>query len=228
MQPFSRHTNFFSSLKQVEKRLKSEHSSPIQPQISDQPTQPSSTDQLSAPLYLYASCDQPTSNTQTQDSHAPLEFLSHSSSCIPQTSPPQVVPEIDQNINEEVEHGKDDIQELLELLGLLEIDKEDNSELKKNVNKGCGGDGSFYSKIVGVKGPKNEKERERLDGWIKYYLSGNADDDGGVKEPLRLVHLLIGKAIVANEEEDCGGFGDIEFPSTVQEFLEYDPPRLHD
>ncbi|KAF9620399.1 hypothetical protein IFM89_011772 [Coptis chinensis] len=105
------------------------------------------------------------------------------------------------------------------------MNEEEGKNETMNVNNGCG---SFYSKIVGVKGPKSEKEMERLDGWIKYFLS-NKDDDGVVKEPLRLVHLLIGKAGVAstscNEDEDNnGGFEDIEFPSTVEEFLEHDPP----
>ncbi|KAK9085813.1 hypothetical protein Sjap_026224 [Stephania japonica] len=82
------------------------------------------------------------------------------------------------------------------------------------LNKGssyCGEDG-FYGKIVGVKGPKCEKEVKRLDGWIEHLLRERR------RESLRIAHLLLCKAA------SLGGLGEIEFPSTVQEFLEHDPP----
>ncbi|KAF5191351.1 hypothetical protein FRX31_019056 [Thalictrum thalictroides] len=241
MQPFSTHTKFFSSLKQVEKRLKSEHSNQ---QSSSTPTTQGSSSSLSAPLYLYNTSydhdNQAIINTQADlDSNPPPEFLSHHSTFddIHTPLPSNVV---DDGIG--VDHGKNDIQEILQHLGLLGIeDKGMGKSEMKNLRSGDDGDGdgggegvgSFYSKIVGVKGPKNKKEMDRLDGWIKYFLSDNDvnDDDEGVKvkEPLRLIHLLIGKAIaLANEGggDSCGdsGFEDMDFPSTVEEFLEHDPP----
>lgn len=90
--------------------------------------------------------------------------------------------------------------------------------------QGCGGrDGGcdschcedgFYSKIVGVKGPRCGKEVERLEGWINYFLNGGAEER---IEPLRLSHLLLGKAAFVFD----GGF---EFPSSIEDFLLNDPP----
>ncbi|PIA30093.1 hypothetical protein AQUCO_05700067v1 [Aquilegia coerulea] len=216
MQPFFPHTKFFSSLKQVEKRLKSEHD-------NQQGEGTSSSSSLSAPLYLYnTSYDQENQviiNTQEDlDSNPPQEFISHHSSTFDDIQAPSNV--VDDEVRV-VDHGKNDIQEVLQHLGLLGIENKEmgKSEMKnlRSEDDGNGGIGSFYSKIVGVKGPKNEKEMDRLDGWIKYFLSNNDDEGINVMEPLRLIHLLIGKAVViANEEKGDsngdGGFGDMEFP----------------
>jgi hypothetical protein len=40
------------------------------------------------------------------------------------------------------------------------------------------------------------------------------------KEPLRLAHLLLGKAAFISD----GSFAGLDFPSTIQEFLHTDPP----
>ena len=80
---------------------------------------------------------------------------------------------------------------------------------------GCCNDDEFYDKIVGVKGPKNVKELERLERWIEHFCSGES------KEPFRLVHLLLGKAAFLHSDD---GFGGLVFPSTVDEFLKNDPP----
>lgn len=79
----------------------------------------------------------------------------------------------------------------------------------------CSGGGGFYKKVAGLKGPKCEKEMKRLDGWIDLYRRER-------REPARLAHLMIGKA-VALSGESGGGFEGVEFPATVEGFLERDP-----
>lgn len=85
----------------------------------------------------------------------------------------------------------------------------------------CDCEGGFYAKIVGLKGPKCGKEVERLEGWIEYFMNGGEEER---REPLRLAHLLLGKAAFLSEGADCG-FGGLEFPSTIEEFLQNDPPK---
>ncbi|KAI8001385.1 hypothetical protein LOK49_LG09G01164 [Camellia lanceoleosa] len=90
----------------------------------------------------------------------------------------------------------------------------------KNCGETCGYECGFYSKMIGVKGPKCVREMRRLEAWIKYFLN---DGGEGRREPLRLTHLLLGKAAFLSE---CGdGFGRFEFPSTIAEFLQNDPPK---
>ncbi|KAJ1389726.1 hypothetical protein SESBI_38065 [Sesbania bispinosa] len=79
---------------------------------------------------------------------------------------------------------------------------------------------SSLKQIVGVEGPKCRKEVLRLDGWIKHFLNGDGVEK---QEPLRLAHLLLGKAAFISEGADFGGL-ELEFPSTIQEFLHTDPP----
>lgn len=84
----------------------------------------------------------------------------------------------------------------------------------------CHCEGGFYSKIVGVKGPKCEKEVERLDGWIKYFLNRGGEEK---IEPFRLSHLLLSKAAFLSEVDD-GTLDVLDFPSTIEDFLLNDPP----
>lgn len=101
----------------------------------------------------------------------------------------------------------------MELLGLSDSKDDDQQRVG-----GC--DEGFYAKIVGVKGPKCDKEVKRLEGWIKYFSNGSGKDER--IEPLRLAHLLLGKAAFFSGDSD--GYGGLEFPSTLNEFLCNDPP----
>lgn len=65
---------------------------------------------------------------------------------------------------------------------------------------------------MGVKGPRCEREMGRLDRWIEVYYRER-------REPARLAHLMIGKSVALGG----GGFEVVEFPATVEEFLEHDP-----
>ncbi|GAV83312.1 hypothetical protein CFOL_v3_26760 [Cephalotus follicularis] len=238
MEPPSLHSNFFSSLKQVEKRLKLEHR-PQQDSNLSQKNVPQATpdcnyasqESLSSPIYL--DFDQPNSNSTLQESsEPPLAFLS----CSPQ------FPTIQQNPPQTTEiHGIkdiDDIELLIEMLGLSDCYKQQNHEEEEEEEEeeekergGVGGgkcgnkcecEGGFYEKIVGVKGPKCEKEVERMEGWIKYFMGG--DDNGERREPLRLALLLLGKAAFASGGGDFS-LGVVDFPSTIEEFFKIDPPK---
>ena len=57
----------------------------------------------------------------------------------------------------------------------------------------------------------------RLDGWINHFMNGGGEEK---QEPLRLAHLLLGKAAFNSD----GAFGELDFPSGIQEFLHTDPP----
>ncbi|KAJ4826625.1 hypothetical protein Tsubulata_002227 [Turnera subulata] len=259
MRPPSLHSNFFSSLKQVEKRLKLEtppppphpHPQPLNvstptpppPPLSPPQLQPSipetnlsSTESLSTPLHLHID-EEPnngnTSSTLQGSSEAPMAFLSCSQrSSRTQQNPvlkpdqcqPKAVPEPESD-------ELDDIERLMQLLGLADIGRGNGKEggekerFLGDVPAGdgecrCGCDGGFYEKIVGVKGPKCKKEVERLDGWIRCFL-GNGKEEK--REPLKLAFLLLGKAAYESESGG-GGFGALEFPATIQEFLKFDPP----
>ncbi|XP_020232952.1 uncharacterized protein LOC109813214 [Cajanus cajan] len=193
----SSHSNFFSSLKQVEKRLKLEQTSlPIESQIQE------ST--LGSPMFLQPSGSQ---NSASQDSSEPPQaFLSVSQEFPePNQGPSQTDPEN--------EAEDDDIGVLMQLLGLTE-EQEERGGFDDGGSCHC--EGGFYEKIVGVEGPKCGKEVQRLDGWIKHFLSGGREK----QEPLRLAHLLLGKAAFISD----GAFGGLDFPSTIQEFLHTDPP----
>ncbi|GAB2299839.1 hypothetical protein Dimus_033891 [Dionaea muscipula] len=236
------HSNFFSSLKQVEKRLKLDNPSHTTISTSLQETQehasPSEAveahntliESLSSPLHLYA-VHEPNQSSILQDSEPPSHFLSDSNGYLPMdnstlsdTTPskPKVLDQHEDDI--------DDIELLIQLLGLTDLNEEGatkyrNSQytdvdLKRNddgLEKCCCG--SFYEKIVGLKGPKCGKEVQRLDGWIRYCSSSSGKER---KEPLRLAHLLLGKAASLSREDGSSEW--LLFPSTVKEFLQNDPP----
>ncbi|KAK6797294.1 hypothetical protein RDI58_004996 [Solanum bulbocastanum] len=209
MQRPSPHSNFFSSLKQLEKRLKLDD--PTQQEAVDTPTQ-----SLISPIYL--NCDETpvdsiTSYTNLKESETPLQFLSNSP--LAQETPPQISPTLVQERVGIVETG-DDIELLMQLLGLSDSKRGGSKSVE--VELGC--DDAFYGNIVGVKGPKSEKEVERLEGWIGHFLDRS---NGERRESFRLAHLLFGKAALIHSEV-FGGVGSFEFPSTIDEFLHNDPP----
>lgn len=101
--------------------------------------------------------------------------------------------------------------------------KPENDE-ERGVGFECGSchcEGGFYAQIAGVKGPKCGKEVERLEGWINYFLNGG--EEKGIVEPLRLSLLLLGKAAFVSGGRDFG-FGGLDFPSAIEDFLMNDPP----
>lgn len=230
----SRHTNFFSYLRHVEKRLKSENPSqpsnlppsplhPQQPAVGSNDT--TSTDSLSSPIYL--DLDQ-LINTSTllQDSEPPLEFLSGCREEFPPTQNNPHQNETDLHHPEANCASIDEISMLVQLLGLAEEEREgeEKMEVQQKVevsSRHC--DSEFYTNIVGFKGPKCVKESERLEGWIKHFSSSGGKEER--REPLRLAHLLLGKAAFVSKSGGNGGsVGAFEFPSTVEEFLQNDPP----
>ncbi|KAA0053967.1 uncharacterized protein E5676_scaffold480G00360 [Cucumis melo var. makuwa] len=223
----SLHSHFFSSLKQVEKRLKLDHSSQRDvlhppPPVPVQTNASSSTEEdlLSTPMYLHFPQTN-TSSTLQESSQPPLEFLSNYSHSPPShpksvSNPPNL---IDRGQNRDL----DDIQRLIQLLGLEDScdEKELGTKIGCNGCEGC--ESGFYSKIVGLKGPKCRKEVERLNGWIEFFSNGGGEEDR--LEPLRLAYLLLGKAVFASNGDD-GCLDGLEFPSTVEDFLLNDPPAL--
>ncbi|XP_058196114.1 uncharacterized protein LOC131312412 [Rhododendron vialii] len=231
------HSGFFSSLKQVEKRLKLEN--PSQPSTPSPPPPPppqetcnTQIESLSSPIYL--NFDQPNNSSSSninhlsslQSSEPPREFLSCSLD-FPQTHenpPPPDTVQDPQTINRT---AANEIELLIQLLCLSDCEEEEEgnrfglgSKSGGGVGGSCGHECGFYSKIVGVKGPKCGREVERLEGWIKHFKNDGGD---GRREPLRLAYLLLAKA--ASLSEGSGGFGEIEFPTTVEEFLNHDPPK---
>ncbi|KAM7522539.1 hypothetical protein LguiA_012441 [Lonicera macranthoides] len=198
--------SFESSCKETETRQPSQPSplsSPPPPPPPPQPLSPleetnnTSTESLSSRIYL--NFDRPTTTTTTstsntlQESEPPQEFLSNSPDFpLTHQDPLNNSP----NPQTTSEDSKDDDQQRV---------------------GGC--DEGFYAKIVGVKGPKCDKEVKRLEGWIKYFSNGSGKDER--IEPLRLAHLLLGKAAFFSGDSD--GYGGLEFPSTLDEFLCNDP-----
>jgi hypothetical protein len=129
-------------------------------------------------------------------------------------------PTEDKNDNNNDDLGED-IMRLIELLGLPLEDMsyrvgDSSSEHDENdLDKcDCSGSDGFLAKIVGFVGPKCDKEKARLDPWIRHY---NRRDNGGLREPARLAHLLLGRASV-----DTPG---VVFPHSVKDFLSHDPRR---
>ncbi|KAD6795461.1 hypothetical protein E3N88_06357 [Mikania micrantha] len=206
------HTHFFSSLKQVEKRLKlnDRNPPPSQPPLLQPPqteTQPPESS-ISSPIYFHQQ-NTNTSSTLHDNSieHPPQEFLSindiNDFESNPNKNPPQ-------SSNSESNFSiVGDIDSMIQLLRLSDSDR-------KPPEMPDLADDEFYNKIVKVKGPKCKKEVERLDNWINYLMNK------GRLEPLRLAHLLMAKATFVT---GGGGGGDgLVFPSTVDEFLQNDPP----
>ncbi|CAJ1935852.1 unnamed protein product [Sphenostylis stenocarpa] len=198
----SSHSNFFSSLKQVEKRLKLDQTSPtIESQLQE------ST--LGSPIFLQSNCSQ---NCPSQDSGEPPQAFLSVSQEFPTT---HQNPSQREHVTPENEAEDDDIEQLMQLLGLS-----DEQEQRDSFDDcaSCHCEGGFYAKVVGVEGPKCGKEVLRLDGWIKHFLTGGGEEK---LEPLRLAHLLLGKAAFVS---DGGAYGELDFPSTIKEFLHTDPP----
>lgn len=223
--PPSIHDSFFSSVRQVEKRLKLEN----RPEPCNLPSpQPRPTenvaelaapvDSLSSPIYL--NFDLPNNSSLLQDSETPNEFLSDSFDFPSKTGRPSqlnsgnINVEYPQSIESDEDDGLDEIESLIRVLGL--------SDLKEPVGfVSYDDDSQFYGKIVGVRGPKSGKEVQRLEGWIKHFLNEGGD---GFREPLRLAHLLLAKAALVFGDTD-DGFERIPFPSTIEDFLHNDPPK---
>ncbi|KAG1334911.1 hypothetical protein COCNU_03G010300 [Cocos nucifera] len=215
MQPFSPHARFFSSLKQAEDRLASERK-----RTKRAPETCPSSDPLSSPIFLDSPAGPSTRppGLQENSSGPPLDFLS--------SSPSPLDDDDDDGRGGGDEDGEaaDDIERLMALLGLSAGECAGEGDGVVGHCCDCSGGGGFYSKVAGVKGPKCDKERRRLDGWIDYYYRG--DDGGERREPARLAHLLLAKAVYLDwgREDGEDGLGAIGFPDTVKEFLEHDPP----
>lgn len=226
-----------SSILQVEKRLKLE--SPTQPfSLSPPPPLPPaylrvnelSTESLSTPIYLHVD-QEPNTNNSTplqESSEPPPAFLSSSlhSSSASQNPHHEIPQEQLKTIYGTETNGVDEIELLMQLLGLSDIEQrnhEKEEEKERSCDDSCRCEGGFYDKIVGAKGPKCKKEVERFEGWIKYYLQNCGGEEK--REPLRVAFLLLGKAAFQYEDGDGASFGGLEFPSTIEEFLKYDPPR---
>lgn len=218
------HSNFFSSLKQVEKRLKLETPSPSLILSPPEPQPPagdySSAESLSSPIFLnfdrYNHHQHANQSSILECSETPHEFLSNSDDFpstheSPLSRPPENFPEI---VDSSEHDDLDEIGLLIQLLGLSDCE-DDEAKLRLKSCSSCRCGRGFYDKIVGVKGPKCDKEMERLDGWIRRFREERI-------EPLRMAHLLLGK--VAFFSGDGGGFEAFEFPSTVEELLQNDPP----
>lgn len=238
--------DFWAFCCQVEKRLKSERMHELTIPSSSREFPPEATrnctsvqeseSALSSPLYLLSN-PIPSPNPTLQDSsEPPQEFLSPSS---PQfllspyrdhslaTDPPR---DRSESFHESKIDDLDDIARLIRLLGLSDLEAKDQEEFEgRALTETCGGGGGnlcecrggFHEKIVGVKGPKCKREEERLNGWIEHFLNGNGSER---IEPLRLAHLLLGKAALNCASVQQGFRGSVEFPGTVEEFLQNDPP----
>ncbi|KAL9264733.1 hypothetical protein AKJ16_DCAP19954, partial [Drosera capensis] len=233
------HSNFFSSLKQVERRLKLESSSHTTPSSSQKEpleqvplpqrvdTHYSWSESLGSPIHLYKD-HQTNESSILQDSEPPQWFLSDRSQSLPTDKDPLLeahqssATELDQH-----EDNVDDIELLIQLLGLTDLKEKQSNEHANledaNINlkhkhddsEECHCRGGFYEKVVVMKGPKCEKEVKRLDRWIGYCGRTNGKQR---KEPLRLAHLLLGKAAYLSREGS--GSEALEFPSTVHDFLQ--------
>lgn len=198
----------------MEKRLKLEHHSDPKIPVIDNNLTP--TESLSSPIYLHLEQTSNNNNNsnlhESSSSEPPQEFLSLSPQFQPtQRNPPQIAA-----THVEETGNIDDIRMLMELLALSDYYGEKNGRQDDEIGD-CECEGGFFEKIVGFKGPKCEKEVQRMESWIKYLLKNG-------EEPLRLGYLLLGKAAFALDGEDCG-FGGLEFASTIDDFLKNDPPR---
>ncbi|TVU23189.1 hypothetical protein EJB05_30224 [Eragrostis curvula] len=195
---FSRHGGFFASLQRVEERLALEEPSPP---ISD------TTASSSSPL-VFLDPAAPISATAASDSGpAALDFL---------TEPPNPMEE--EMCGEE--EDDDDIARLMALLGLSP--PRDNlihgGDDDDSAGCDCSGADGFLGKVVGVVGPKCQREKTRLDAWIHHF-----HDAGKRREPARLAHLLLAKKASSSSSSSSHAFA---FPPTVKEFLDRDaPPR---
>nr|CAD1842543.1 unnamed protein product [Ananas comosus var. bracteatus] len=172
MLPFSSHARFFSSLKQIS-------FGGFTPKQNPKPQASSSIDPSGSPIFLAY----PQSNLRDSDSGSgpARDFLSSSSSEEEKGGEDHA----DQK-EQECDTGDDEIEHLMNLLD-VEVDVEGAGEAAES----CG-ECEFYAKVAGVRGPKCEKERQRLEGWVEHFYRGWRG--AGRREPARLAHLLLAKA----------------------------------
>ncbi|XP_040376060.1 uncharacterized protein LOC121053317 [Oryza brachyantha] len=218
MQPFSRHAGFFASLKQVEDRLAAEQPPAAAAAAARQPEPPPFSDTMTAsPLFLGPATDATAADRPGGESSSPaVDFLTLSKDEEPRGGD-------DGEDDDGDDESGEDIARLVALLGLSPPPRGGSQGGHNDDGGGCdcsGGDG-FLAKVVGVVGPKCDKEKKRVDGWVQHYFSG-----GECREPARLAHLLLAKASWSWEGEGHRGASPIVFPTTVKEFLDRDaPPR---
>jgi hypothetical protein len=152
-----------------------------------------------APPSAPASCD---------SSGPPLDFLT-------------VHTEQDRSIQQDDGGGgagvvEEDIARLMALLGLSPPPDSDGDDGTGGCD--CSGADGFLARVVGVAGPKCDREKRRLDAWIRHYHRGEGEGGGCmVREPARVAHLLLARA--------SGDAAAVASPATVKEFLDRDPPR---
>jgi hypothetical protein len=133
-------------------------------------------------------------------------------------------PQQDSIDDKEDDDSEEDIARLMALLGLSPPPWDGDDDGRDSGGCDCSGGDGFLAKVVGVVGPKCDKEKRRVEGWIEHYCGGGG---GGCREPARLAHLLLAKASWSWDGEGSGDGAAIAFPSTVKEFLDRDaPPRL--
>ncbi|GJN38272.1 hypothetical protein PR202_gb27300 [Eleusine coracana subsp. coracana] len=183
---WSRHAGFFASLQRVEDRLGLEEEE-----------QSMSMSEQQSPLVFVEQQQDPTA-AATSSSGPALDFLTLSK---------QQHQDQETDLEEE-----DDIERLMALLGLSSPqDDEYHVHGAAGCDCDCSGPDGFMAKVVGVVGPKCDREKTRLDAWIHHFYSS----ENGCREPARVAHLLL----AAN-----GGF---PFPHTVKDFLDRDAPSTH-
>lgn len=193
----------------MEDRLAAEH----QQEQPPRPEAPLFSDIMTAsPLFLGPATATAADPGGGESSGPALDFLTLSKDEEPAQEPQE-------DSNDEDDNGED----IARLMALLGLSPPPGGGGRDDGSGGCdcsGGDG-FLAKVVGVVGPKCDKEKRRVDGWIEHYCG-----DGGCREPARLAHLLLAKASWSWDGEGPGDRAAIAFPSTVKEFLDRDaPPR---
>ncbi|KAF0917640.1 hypothetical protein E2562_021000 [Oryza meyeriana var. granulata] len=215
MQPFSRHVGFFASLKRVEDRLAAEQQPPAAAAKQPEPL-PFSDTMTASPLFLGPATDTASADRPGGESSGPaVDFLTLSKDEEPQGGA----------IEDDGDESGEDIERLMALLGLSppragsESARHDAGDDDDSGGCDCSGGDGFLAKVVGVVGPKCDKEKKRVGGWVEHYFR-----DGECREPARLAHLLLGKASWSWEEGHRGS-SPIAFPATVKEFLDRDAPR---
>uniref|UniRef100_A0ACD5VH28 Uncharacterized protein n=1 Tax=Avena sativa TaxID=4498 RepID=A0ACD5VH28_AVESA len=223
MQPFSRHTGFFASLKQVEDRLAAEEQHERPPPLRQPDAPPLFSDTMTAsPLFLGVSTATATDRGigSGESSGPALDFVTLSKDDERAQEPQQ------DSIDDEEDDNGEDISRLMALLGLSPPPRDGDDDGHGSGGCDCSGGEGFLAKVVGVVGPKCEKEKRRVEGWIEHYYG---DGGGECREPARLAHLLLAKASWSWDGEGPGDTASIAFPSTVKQFLDIDaPPRLRE
>ncbi|KAK3159590.1 hypothetical protein QOZ80_1BG0048560 [Eleusine coracana subsp. coracana] len=188
---WSRHAGFFASLQRVEDRVALEEQS--MSMMSEQ----------QSPLVFLEQQQDPTTAAATSSGGPALDFLTLSTKHEHQ----------DQETDDDEEEEEDDIERLMALLGLSPPqDDEYHVHGAAGCDCDCSGPDGFMAKVVGVVGPKCDREKTRLDAWIHHFYSS---EDGCSRESARVAHLLLASN---------GGF---PFPHTVKDFLDRDAPSTH-